>query len=178
MTLLLNIFAIIFLLVVNIGFFGQLKLYGALPNLLLLFVLIVALDKDIKNGYLYLALLAGLLLDVHAGVLFGSFSFGLLILALCLSSLAEAVVVIPSKWEYLGLVVLAATFLLHFFVWLYAYGAFRLGWVSLPLAAPFFSSRLLVEAAYNLACLYPVLRLFTWLKQMEYKYFLKYKTVR
>jgi rod shape-determining protein MreD len=165
MKYLIYLVAIIILAGVNVGLFNNLQLFGQIPNLLLLFTICAALEKN-NYDFFFIALVSGIFLDFYSASFFGSFTIGLLLVALFLNFLVNTFVVLELNWKSLSLLVLASLVFLDFFLWSYGLLAYRLNWsvdfVSLKAYSGSFFSALI----YNWLLLYPTYVFYTFTRRL------------
>jgi hypothetical protein len=159
--------AIILLLSLDIGFFSHLKFFGAVPNLILVLLVVSALDRESLECF-FIAVVGGIFLDFYTASYFGSFSFAFLILAGLLQILVNNFLVFDIDWK-LGVAALTvSTVLVHFFIYL-----FNLAVVGLGIGmgqSPYLldKTKIFFELLYNLMALLPTYKLLDAIK-----YFLK-----
>jgi cell shape-determining protein MreD len=94
------------------GVFSYAPVFGAQANVVLLLAACLAVDQD-EPGYLTVALVGGLLLDVSSGLAFGAFTFTFLLLGGLLHVVAAKIVATELTFRYVlaacGLAALLAT---------------------------------------------------------------------
>jgi rod shape-determining protein MreD len=159
-------FTIIFLLGINIGVFSYLKIFGAVPNLLLIFLVVLFLQSG-HEDYFVLALLSGLLLDFYAGTFPGSFAFAFLFLGVLLSICIRYLLMLESDWKSLLSVLTVAVFFVAVFVRLYSLAVVWLHWSPQVLDFQGFWLKTVAELAYSLLLLYPMSYLVKFLKYVN-----------
>src|SRR5438132_835918 len=112
MKYLLYIIFVILLLSINVGFFSYFSIWGVVPNLLFLVVIIIALEGK-AFGFFYVSVIAGLFLDFYSTSFVGSFTFAFLILSFSLHLLVRNVFMFEINWKYLSGIVLICLLLVN-----------------------------------------------------------------
>ena len=159
MKYLLYTIAIILLLAINVGLFGLFPLYGAVPNLLFLFLLFFSLNKRIYD-YFFIAFLAGMFLDFYAATAVGSFIFSFLFLAFVLHEVVEKVAVFEVDWKLQIALMAASLQLLDLLLWLYNFLAFKFGWSVIAVSLRVLEGGFAPQFIYNLILFYPMYLLY------------------
>jgi len=159
--------AIVLLLGLNIGFFPYFKIFGAVPNLLLVMVVIAGLDKESFDCF-YIAFLGGLFLDFQTTAPFGSFTASFLVIAGALQLIVNNFLVFEITWKYAIAFLAGATVLSYAIFWGISHLAAHLGFIGISLNSPALKARLLQEIIYNTILLLPIYKLMDLIK-----YFLK-----
>jgi rod shape-determining protein MreD len=157
--------AIIILLGVNIGLFGNLPIRGQMPNLLLLLTVYFSVDKT-NYDFFFIAFVCGLFLDCFSANFFGGWTFGFLVLALLLHSVSSQLLVFELNWKSLALLVLGAFTLVNFCLWLFALAAFKFGLAPSGIGIKVLVAGFLPGLFYNLLLLYPMYVVFDRLKSL------------
>lgn len=165
MKYLIYLIAIIMLIGINLGVFGNLQIKSQIPNLLLLFTLCASLEKK-DFDFFFIAFFCGLFLDFYSASFFGSFTFGFLLVALALNFLANRLVMLELNWKSLTLMLLASMLVLNLFLWGYGLLAYKFNLARDFLSFKTFAGAFLVIFLYNLLLLYPVYLFYTFLKRI------------
>jgi rod shape-determining protein MreD len=159
--------AIILLLSLDIGFFSHLKIFGAVPNLILVLLVVSALDRESLECF-FIAVVGGIFLDFYTASYFGSFSFAFLILAGLLQILVNNFLVFDIDWK-LGIgAIIVSTILIHLFIYLFNLAVVGLGLGMGQSPYLFDKTKIFFELFYNLLMLLPTYKLLDAIK-----YFLK-----
>ncbi len=160
MKYIIYVIVIIILAGLQVGLFGFIKLFGAVPNLLLLFVVGCCLQRDTADSF-FVALIAGLFLGFSSSILVGSYSLVFLVLAALLYFIIYRLVVFELNWKYLLAVAAGATIFVEICVW----GISKLGthyaWSAVSLDIFILRRNLVFEVIYNLLLIYPIYLLAT-----------------
>jgi rod shape-determining protein MreD len=164
---LIHFIVIIVLAGVQIGFFSYLKFFGAVPDVLLLFVVGCCLQREAEDAF-FTALFAGLFADFLNGLFIGSYSASFLILALLLYLIINRLIVFELSFKYLLAVVAAATLFIGLFVWLISAVALHYGWATVAADPHVLRGLLLPELVYNLVLAYPLYALATKVHDLIY----------
>lgn len=156
---------IIFLLSINYGVFSLLPVFRQVPNLLLLAVIVFALEKE-NLDFFFVALLAGLFVDVSAGLFLGSYTFFFLILAFVLHLVIKYLIVDDLNWKQLAVIVVLVSYLNLAFIYFYNWLFLRWGVISAGLNKQILGWNALAYVGYNLVLFFPLYwlieRLFAW----------------
>jgi rod shape-determining protein MreD len=155
--------AIIILLGLNIGLFNNLQIYGQAPNLLLLLVINLAVDKD-DLTFFFIAFAAGLFLDAFSANFFGGWTLSFLVLALMLNFLSSRLLVLELNWKSLSLLVCGSWVLVNFCLWLYGFICYKAGLTPGYTGLKIFYLNFLPGLAYNWLLIYPIYLLTNFLK--------------
>jgi rod shape-determining protein MreD len=155
--------AIIVILGLNLGIFNSLQLYGQIPNLLFLFMLFFALEKQ-EYDFFFIALLSGLFLDFYSAGFFGAYTFAFLAVGLSAHLFANNLLVLEIDWKSLSLLLLISLIFFNLLLWVYQFLAFKLSWSGQYVNFNVFTSQFLVSFIYNWLLLYPMYLLFTFLR--------------
>lgn len=166
MKYLIYFFLIVVVFSINVGVFGQLKFFGATPDLLLLLIIFISADKNSDNDFLPVAFFSGLLMDVYSGLLVGSFTVPFLLAGLSLYLITEKVIVYEFSWKYAVLLAALATFGTHVLMWGYGAAGKNLGWFPYAIGRQSAIRLFFPELAYNILLLYPVYQLTQWAKRL------------
>lgn len=172
MKYLVYILAILVLLALDVGLFGQLRVFGAAPNLLFILVVLAALEKK-DYDFFFLAFFSGLFLDFYSGLFVGSYALGLVLLAFGLNFLVQNFIVADVGWKYFWAIILVSLVLIDVFIWVYGQAVFRLGWFFTPVSGRLLLRQFVPQLCYNLILLFPVYWLFE-----QVKVFIRQQTLR
>lgn len=167
---------IIFLLSVNIGFFGQLPVWGQIPNLLLLLLINFSLDKK-SFDFFFVALIAGLLVDFYSSTFFGGFTLGFLLVASFIYILANAFIFLEVNWKSLSILTFASLCVLYFTVWLYGFSVSKMGIQPTYIPFKYFLRNFPGMLIYNLILLFPMYLFSNWLKDFVNRLLMKSRGV-
>ncbi len=154
---------IILLTALNLGLFPYFRLFGGLPNLLLIFVVIAALDRESFDCF-FIALCSGLFLDINTGSFFGTYSFAFLLIAGFLQILVNNFIFFNINWKYAVVVLFMSTLGLYIFVYFYTQMTVFLNFNSAEIGFLKIKNRLLPDALYNLLMLLPIYKLSDFIK--------------
>ncbi len=119
--------AIILLVAVNYGLFPLLRIGGAIPNLLFLFVVLYALQRN-NEHVIFIALVSGLFVDFYNGLLVGGYTLAFVLLGYILYQFIHEVAVYELDWKYTFLIV-ALSFLASK-LWRYFITCWRCAWAG------------------------------------------------
>lgn len=155
---------ILALLALNLGLFPYIRLWGAEPNLLLLTVVIFALEKG-EYDFFFVALCAGIFLDIYSGFFFGGFTLTFLLLGYLLHLLVSKVLMMELGAKALVIIISVCTLLSLLMVWLYNWAAFKFGYIPDVLDFHTLEFRILPEIFYNLLIGYPLYLFIIWFKE-------------
>ena len=153
---------IIFLITVNFGILHYFKLFGVVPNLLLIFLLVAATESQ-SLDFFYIAILSGLFLDAWSGLMFGSFTFVFLFLGFLLHLLNNNLVLPESAWKKLLIIVFFGTIVSVYGIWLYNRLALHWSWTSF-LPENVRPNQVTAVVFYNLLACLPVYLFYNWMK--------------
>lgn len=155
MKLITYLFIIIILYCLSLGFFPYFKIMHAVPDLLLVYSVILSLESDGK-AYIFGPLLAGVMLDFASGLPIGSFSLGFVLVSMLIREVDKQMMVIQRNWKYLSAVVVLSQIGLHLWVYIYAAFSVRLGFGHVHVDFGEQLSLFLGRGIYNLLIFYPV----------------------
>lgn len=144
------------------GLFRYLKFFGAVPDLMLLFVVGCCLQREAEDAF-FVALLAGLFVDLQNGVFVGSYAFSFLLLALLLYLVIRQLVVFELNFKYLVAATIVAVVFTGFLAWLISGLAEHLNLAVAAIDPHIWRSRLLPEIIYDVILCYPIYALATWI---------------
>jgi rod shape-determining protein MreD len=147
------------------GLFSQVSVLGAVPNIVLLLVVVSALEKG-SLDFVFLAILGGLVLDFYSGLFVGSYSFSLLLVGYMLQFVVNNVLVEEVTWYNLLFMVLLSVLVTHGFVYGYNYLLFNLHIANFYLDPREFLKLLLPLLAYHLLLAYPAYALGTGIRNI------------
>ena len=165
MKYLIYLLAIILLLGLNIGLFNNLQFYGQAPNLLMLMIIFLALDKD-DLSFFPVVFVAGLFMDAFSANFFGGWTLSFLILALLLNFLSSRLMVFELNWKSLTLLVCGAWFLLNFCLWVYGFFIFKANLMPDYTGIKIFYGNFLPGLIYNWLFIYPMYLFVNFLKTL------------
>ncbi len=165
MKYLIYILVIIILTGLQIGLFSYLKLFSVAPNLLLLFLIGVCLQRGSEDSFL-VAFLSGLFLEFSIGILPGSYSLPFLILAALLYFVIYRLVVFELSWKYLLAVAIASTIFVELSAWLIGKVALHYSWTIAVVDFGILKRRIIFEIIYNTALIYPIFILAVWINNI------------
>lgn len=153
------------------GLLPTLSVAGVVPNLVLLFVLCLAIEPN--NNFLLVAFVGGLLADMGTGAGLGTFTLGYMALGMLLHYIMNQFFFLQSGWKYLPIAVIGATVLLSVWSWAFTLLLVRFHLLPISVFAFPFSKHLIVQVVYSLIALYPIYNLthalLHWLKRFEQK---------
>ncbi len=112
--------AIILLFGVNLGLFGNLPIFGQVPNLLFLLTMYLALEKK-DYDFLFVAFICGIFLDFFSASFFGGFTFSLLITSAVLHVISQNFILLELDWKFLVGLLLGSMALFKLLLWLYIF---------------------------------------------------------
>ena len=108
----------IFLVGITAGGFQHFSILHAVPQLVLLLVILVAAER--KNlDYLFVAIVGGVLLDFTTSIAFGSYTLSFLVIGMLAKFLFEDMLLARSPLKHIPWIVSSAIILQHFWIWLY-----------------------------------------------------------
>jgi len=163
MKYLIYIIAVIILLGLNLGIFKSLQVYGQIPNLLFLFMLFFALEKQ-DYDFFFVAAVCGIFLDFYSAGFFGAYTLAFLTVGLCAHLFANNLLVLEINWKSLSLVLLASLIMFNLILWFFQFLAFKLGWSGQFAGIKVFSSEFPANFIYDWLLLYPVYLCFTFVR--------------
>lgn len=155
MKYIIHIAVIIILLGLNVGFFSNIKFFSGVPNLPLLYVIIVSLAKQ-GYDHIWIALVSGLLLDFYSGTFIGSFATAFVVLAIIVQALANRFLVLEISWKFLVSLVVGGWLFVYMFVCGYTFLAYLLGWAPTFVEIAIVRQKIIPEILYNLFLLFPL----------------------
>lgn len=161
---------IYFFLVLNFGVFSQLHLYGSVPNLMLLFVISMALIND-NLDFIVVATFSGIIWDIYGSLPIGGFALGFVIAGLLAHLLFRKVFFYNFNWKHFPLAVICGVLALTLWLWLYTQilAHFHLALFGLDFRElVHFLTQTLI---YNLILMYPVygltMAMTNWLNKLQ-----------
>ena len=163
MKYLIYLIAIILLLALDLGLFGQLPINGQVPNLLFLLTLYFVLDKK-DNDFLFVAFVCGLFLDFFSVGFFGRFTLAFLLTAFCLRLFSDTVE-LGQNFQTLASAFMATFTLYSILIFLLEIVVFKFNWSAQAPESKIIFSRFLVNILYNLLLLYPMHFAFNFLRR-------------
>jgi rod shape-determining protein MreD len=146
---------VIALLGINVGVFANLKLSSGVPNILLLYIVTLSLTKQ-SHDHLWVAFLAGILLDFYSGTFIGSFALSFPFLAAIVQALANKFLVLEINWKFLAGLAVGGWLFVYGFVAGYTFLAYKLGWSTTFVDIAIIKNKVIPELIYNLILLLPV----------------------
>ena len=161
----------------NSGLAPYIQIHGQGPNLLFLFIFILAIEAT-ELDFMLPALLAGLFLDFYSGATFGSFTAALLITVFFVHKAVRQLAGLESNLKYLSLVLLPAQVAFTLIFYAYGFMAFKAGFSLVPPSSAQWLSRFLISFSFNLVLLYPIYILVGYLKSFMEKYITREYKVR
>ena len=100
------------------GVFDVFTIFRSVPQLMLLFVAVVAAER--KNfDFAFIAIAGGLLMDAMTSVAFGSYLLSYLVIGLAIKYVFEDFLLASNSWKHLPWIVSVAILLQHIWLWLY-----------------------------------------------------------
>lgn len=154
MKIILYFLVIVLLLALNLSLFPLISIYGSVPNLLLVLIVMMVAQKD--EQLLWVACLSGLFLDFYTGVFVGSFSIAFLLISAIFYFAINQVFVFSVNWKFIVGGIIIAVFITDFVLWGYNSIVFNLGWSVFALPFKSLLVRAPSEIIYDLLLLYPV----------------------
>ncbi|HYV33994.1 MAG TPA: hypothetical protein VE973_04065 [Candidatus Limnocylindria bacterium] len=155
MKYLFYILAIIILLGLNLGIFGNLQVQNQIPNLLLLLVICFSLEKK-GFDFFFIAFISGIFLDSFSAGFFGGFTLSLITLGLLIHFLSNNLMVMEINWKSLIVLMLGSLVFVNFTLWLYGLISFKLNASPDYVNFHSFISGFAISFLYNLTLLYPM----------------------
>jgi rod shape-determining protein MreD len=170
MKYLLYCFTIFVLFILTVVLQPLFSIYGTFPNLLLLFVLILAIFKDKDYSFLFVAFFSGLFLDSYYGSLFGGYMFCFLLLSLGFHILSNYFFSIGLSLKSWAPFIFGSVILFYFIFWVYSnlLVFLNLEDFTLNMQGNFIS--ILIEALYSWFVSYLIYKLVEYLKYVNLKY--------
>ena len=156
MKYLIYFFTVVLLFSLNVGVFSYFPIRGALPNLLLIFIVVIALLKEELPEIYFVAFLSGLFLDFSTGVFFGSFTLAFLLLSFLFSLVLERILSFEVNWKYVIAFLVVALFFVNACIFSYNWAAYHIGWAQFDIEIKVIRDQFLPAVFYNLLLLYPV----------------------
>ena len=157
-------FIIIILLVgLNVGLFKYIPFFGAVSNLLLLFVVGVSLQREAEES-LFIAFISGIFLDYYNGLFIGSFAISFLSVSIIIYFFIHQLVVFELSWRYLFTIVTLSTIFTACLVWALNVLAIHFNFPAAFIDTSELHFHLMAEVIYNLLLAYPLYLLATYLK--------------
>ncbi len=163
MKYLLYALTIIVLAGLNIGLFPFIRIMGAAPSLLLVFLTISALEKD-SLDFIFIAFCGGLIADAYSGAYFGAYTLAFLLLSLLLYLTVQRLFAVNMNWKYLVVTMAIVTIFVNCAVWLYSVLVYKAGLAPLAIEWHLVRKLILPESAYNILMLYPIYILSVFLR--------------
>jgi rod shape-determining protein MreD len=118
--------ALIVLLSLNFGVFSYLKILGAVPNCILLFLVVTAIEKQ-NFDFVFVALVGGLFLDFYNGTVVGGYALSFLLIGFLLQSAVNLFVVEELKWQILAVIVVLSVAFLDVSIWGISFFGYKIG---------------------------------------------------
>lgn len=157
--------------------FSYFKIKGVVPDMLLLLVVSLSVDKD-DLDFFFVAACAGLFQDFYASAFPGTFMGAFLIAAYALHLTANSIVTYQTNWKYLGAFMVGAMAITFFWVWLYSMVTVTLGWWPQQISFGLLWRSFLPQLLYNSLLLYPVFNITRLLKSGLIKLFSRQQVIR
>lgn len=157
--------AIILLFGINLGLFGNLSVFGQVPNLLFLLMIYFALEKK-ELDFFYIAFLSGLFLDFFSVHFFGGYTLSFLVLSAVLYSLTQNFILQDLNWKFLIGVLLGSMAVLQIFLWCYASAVAVMHLSAEPESLGVYFNNFVWNFLYNLLLFYPVYFYYGYLRKL------------
>ncbi len=157
--------AIILLLGINLGLFGNLPFFGQTPNLLFLLTLYFALEKK-DFDFFFIAFVCGVFLDFFSVHYFGAYTISLLILASGLYLLTQNFILQELNWKFLAAILLGSLAILQIFLWLYALLVSGVYLAQEPESLGIYFNGFTGSLFYDLILMYPVYFFYGYLRKL------------
>lgn len=154
------ILAIIIALGLEAGIFTQFSIQGAIPDLILLMVIYLALKHEDFDSF-FIALIGGLFMDAYVGLPIGTITLGYLIIAGLIHGAFNSLIIHELTWKQIPIVLVAAVALLHSWMISYAWLLLHFHWGNEVLVAREVAARILPSLLYNLLLFYPAMALYS-----------------
>lgn len=167
MKYLVYFFVIVLLAGVQTGLFSYFKVFGAAPDLMLLFVVGCSLQHKAEDAF-FVALIAGLFADFLNGLFIGSFTLSFLLLTMLFYLAIRQLVVFELSFKYLLGVVVFSLLFTSVLVWLFSSLGVHVGWSEVTVNATVLRRLFILELIYNLIFAYPVYALATYIHHKIY----------
>lgn len=157
---------ILILLSLNITMpkFGQ-----GVPNFLFLFVLLLAFKQE-GSDFLWVAFFSGLLLDIFAAPVFGSYLFSFMILAMIVNTTTRTLFSADVNMVYMGIVIFISNLLLVGMIYLINALAFQFHNASAPLSPLYLSQKIWLDVILNLVFAIPIYYLIHYLDRLNLRF--------
>jgi len=157
--------AIILLIGIQIGLLPYIQFFTAAPNLLLLMVFVLAIQRDVDELF-FVAFVGGLALDVYTGLYLGTFTLTFLFAALALYFAVTEFFVQELSWKYVFTGLLITVVCSSLLEYAYALFVFKAGLTGYPIPFTIVKLHLVPEIIYNSILLYPMYILVQLLKNV------------
>lgn len=141
---------------INAGVFPALKVFGAIPQLILLTCAVLSVTEDNINKTLFVALIGGFLWELFTGLVPGSLSVGYLLGVIVVYILSRRVFFLQDRVKYLSLFLAAFQGIVLVLAFIINYYGERLGSHLFQFDAANFFRTALFSFLYNLVLLYPM----------------------
>lgn len=157
---------IIFTLIIIINFvltkdlFGQITLAGAIPNLNLLLVIIVAAESD-RLDFLFVALIAGIITDVGFGLPIGSFALAYLFSGFLSHMLFHGPLSLSITWKNFAIATVAGVLVTYVWTVLFSKIVIALGILPFSLSFVELSHIIFFILLYNMIVAFPLFWIYT-----------------
>lgn len=145
-----------FIISLNAGLFPAISLFGAIPQLMILTCVVLAVTEDDMHILFFVSLLGGFFWELYTGLFPGSLMLGYMFATGIIYTLSRRVFFLQDRVKYLPLfLVIFNAFVV---VWTLSLNvlAVRIGIYNIPLQLPAYFSRSLFSFLYNLVLLYPI----------------------
>lgn len=172
MKYLFNFLAVMLLLIVNIGFFGNFSIYGQIPNLLFLFALNFALDKT-SFDYIFVSFICGLILDFYSTSFFGSYTIAFLLTSVLCNLVIQNFIFLELNWKYFSLILFIGLSVLNFCLWLYGFMVFKFNWHYNYIQFNTYLNNFYIMYGYNWLLFYPIYLFYNKLQDLIKNFLLK-----
>ncbi len=170
MKYLLYLFTIFVLFILTVILQPLFSIYGAFPNLLLLFVLVLAIFKDKDYSFLFVAFVSGLFLDSYYGSLFGGYMFSFLFLSVGFHILSNYFFSIGLSLKSWAPFILGSIALFYLLFWIYSNFLVFVNLEDFTLSIRGNFIQIIIEAFYSLFVSYLIYKLVEYLKYVNLKY--------
>ncbi len=147
--------SIIILFGLNIGIFPYLKIFGTVPNLLLLFLIFFVLEKK-DNEIYFVAFFSGLFLDFTSGWLIGGYTFSLLFVAFILSFISYRLAIFKISLKSISLAIVFCLLVSKIVVLAFGFLAFKFNLWPVEVRVGLIRPEIFAEIFYNLLLAYPI----------------------
>ena len=168
MKYLVYIIALIISVALTVGLFGNFRLAGVVPDLILLLVVVAAVELESRD-FLFLSLAGGIWMDIFYGLPIGSFALGYALCGSLAYALFHSAAALEFNWKYFLSLVAGALILLYGWLWLYTnlLAAAHLSPLRVNLAQT--ARHFLFILIYNLILAFPVYWAFTRASRLSAK---------